>query len=152
MPAHAELIIFNGTIHTLDTAHPSAEAVAVGNGKILAVGTLDAVETLTHANTRRIDLQGRTLIPGFNDAHIHLWKVGMLLTGMLDLRPANAPGIPAIVNAFRLRAEQVPAGSWIVGRGYHESALAEHRHPTRADLDAASPHHPIQLIHTSAHI
>jgi len=152
MTAHAELIIFNGTIHTMDVANPRAEAVAIGNGKIIAVGTLDAIEGLIQANTRRIDLRGRTLIPGFNDAHIHLWKVGMLLTGMLDTRAASTPTIPAIVDAFRARAAQTPAGSWITGRGYHESALPEHRHPTRADLDVATADHPIQLIHTSAHI
>ena len=149
--AHAELIIFNGTIHTLDNGAPSAEAVAVSNGKILAVGSREDVEATTHANTRRLDLEGRTLIPGFNDAHIHLWKVGMLLTGMIDTRATVTPTIPAIVEAFRARAAQVPAGRWLTGRGYHESSLPEHRHPTRAELDQASGSHPIQLIHTSAH-
>ncbi len=152
MNPHAELIIFNGTIYTLDPALPQAEALAVGNGKILAVGALDEIETMTSPNTRRINLQGRTLIPGFNDAHIHLWKVGMLLTGMLDARPTVTPTIPAIIAAYRARAAQTPAGTWINGRGYHEGALPEHRHPTRADLDAASTNHPIQLIHTSAHV
>src|SRR5271165_6549158 len=95
--AHAELILYNGTIHTFDPAYPKVEAVAVSNGKLLAVGTFEQIDALTHANTRRIDLAGRTLIPGFNDAHIHLWKVGMLLTGMLDVRPNNAPNIPSIV-------------------------------------------------------
>ncbi len=151
MSAHAEHIIYNGTIHTLDTAHPAAEAVAIRDGKILAVGALDEIENLSTANTRRIDLAGRTLIPGFNDAHIHLWKVGMLLTGMLDARQAATPTIAAITEAFRVRAATTPAGAWITGRGYHENALLEHRHPTRADLDAASTTHPIQLMHTSAH-
>lgn len=149
--AHAELLLHHGTIHTLDPAHPLAEAVAVSNGKILAVGALDELETLTHANTRRIDLQGRTLIPGFNDAHIHLWKVGMLLTQMVDTRLAVTPTIPAIVEAFRVRAAMTPGGSWLTGRGYHDLTLPEHRHPTRQELDAASTVHPIQLIHTSAH-
>ncbi|MHB8628007.1 MAG: amidohydrolase [Aggregatilineales bacterium] len=148
---HAELLLHHGTIHTLDPAHPLAEAVAISNGKILAVGALDELETLTHANTRRIDLQGRTLIPGFNDAHIHLWKVGMLLTQMIDTRLTATPTIPAIVEAFRAKAAQMPVGSWLTGRGYHELTLPERRHPTRHDLDTASAAHPIQLIHTSAH-
>ncbi len=152
MPAHAELILFNGTIHTLNPARPTVEAVAVRAGKILEIGTLDDIQNVTHANTRRIDLAGRTLIPGFNDAHVHLWKVGMLLTGMLDARATVTPTISAIVGAFRARAAQTPAGEWITGRGYHENMLPEHRHPTRADLDAASTDHPINLIHTSAHI
>lgn len=152
MPAHAELILYNGAIHTLNPAQPTAEAVAVRGGKILAAGTLDEIENLTHANTRRIDLAGRTLVPGFNDAHVHLWKVGMLLTGMLDARPTATPTITTIVEAFRGRAAQTPAGEWLTGRGYHEYKLPEHRHPTRTDLDAASTDHPIQLIHTSAHV
>jgi predicted amidohydrolase YtcJ len=65
----AELLIFNGTIHTLDPLHPTAEAVSVANGRVLGVGTLEAVEPAADANTRRIDLRGRTLIPGFNDAY-----------------------------------------------------------------------------------
>lgn len=151
MSAHAELVIQNGTIHTLVKGAPTAEAVAVRAGKILAVGSLEEIENLTHANTRRIDLAGRTLIPGFNDAHLHLWKVGMLLTSMIDTRPANTPDIPSIIAAFRNRAAQTPAGDWITGRGYHENTLREGRHPTRYDLDTASADHPLHLIHTSAH-
>jgi len=151
-PAHAELILYGGTIHTLDQAAPLVEAVAIGNGRILAVGARDEIEALAHTNARRIDLGGRTLIPGFNDAHIHLWKVGMLLTGMIDTRVTVTPTIPAIIDAFRARAESTPAGRWLTGRGYHELSLPEQRHPTRADLDQASTAHPIQLIHTSAHL
>lgn len=135
----------------MDALHPTAEAVAIANGRILAVGTLEDVESLTHANTRRIDLAGRTLIPGFNDAHVHLWKVGMLLTIMLDTRQAAAPNIAAIVAAFKARADQTPAGQWITGRGYNNITLEDGRHPTRHDLDRASTQHPIVLIHTSAH-
>lgn len=151
MAAHAELVIQNGTIRTMDVAHPTAEAVAIRAGKILAVGSLEEIEQLTHANTRRIDLAGRTLIPGFNDAHLHLWKLGLLLTTMLDTRAAATPSISAIVSAFRGRAATTPAGQWITGRGYHENGLTDHRHPTRHDLDAASTDHPLHLIHTSAH-
>jgi predicted amidohydrolase YtcJ len=151
MSAHAELVIHNGTIHTLDATTPHAEAVAIRAGKILAVGSLEEIENLTHANTRRIDLAGRTLIPAFNDAHLHLWKLGLLLTTMLDARPAATPSITAIVEAFRSRAAHTPAGTWITGRGYHEDNLPEKRHPTRHELDQASTDHPLHLIHTSAH-
>jgi hypothetical protein len=148
---HAETIIYNGTIRTMDALHPTAEAVAIANGRILAVGTLEDVEATVHANTRRIDLAGRTLIPGFNDAHVHLWKVGMLLTVMLDARPAATPTIPAIVAAYKARAAKTPDGAWIVGRGYNNVTLPEGRHPTRHDLDAASTAHALVLIHNSAH-
>jgi predicted amidohydrolase YtcJ len=150
---HAELIFTNGVIHTMDFMRdvPRAEAVATANGRILAVGTLAEVEATTNAKTKRIDLAGRTLIPGLNDAHVHVWKVGLLLTTMLDARPAATPDIPSIVAAFRARAATVPAGTWLTGRGYNNVVLPEHRHPTCADLDAASTAHPIVLIHTSAH-
>jgi predicted amidohydrolase YtcJ len=151
MTAHAELVIQNGTIHTLDTAHPTAEAIAIRAGKILAVGSFEEIDHLTHANTRRIDLAGRTLIPGFNDAHLHLWKLGLLLTTMLDARAAATPSIAAITQAFKARAANTPAGVWITGRGYHENTVTEGRHPNRHDLDAASTDHPLHLIHTSAH-
>lgn len=151
MTAHAELVIQNGTIHTLDKANPTAEAIAIRAGKILAVGSLEEIDLLTHANTRRIDLGGRTLIPGFNDAHLHLWKLGLLLTTMLDARAAATPSIAAIVQAFRSRTADTPPDTWITGRGYHENALTEKRHPDRHDLDAASTNHPLHLIHTSAH-
>jgi predicted amidohydrolase YtcJ len=148
---HAELIIHNGTIRTMEAQHPTAEAVAVTNGRILAVGALEAVEATAHGNTRRLDLAGRTLIPGFNDAHVHLWKVGVLLTSLLDARAAALPTIAAIVEAFRKRAASTPAGTWLQGRGYNDVMLPDHRHPTRYDLDKASTAHPIFLIHTSAH-
>src|SRR5216683_2403864 len=68
----AEIIISNGTIRTLDAAAPTAEAVAIANGRIVAAGTPDSVEALAHANTRRIDLKGRTLLPGFYPARMAL--------------------------------------------------------------------------------
>src|SRR5689334_25382289 len=68
----AEIIISNGTIRTLSAAAPTAEALAIANGRIVAVGTLEHVEALAHANTRRIDLKGRTLLPGFYPARIGL--------------------------------------------------------------------------------
>lgn len=73
----AELILSNGTIRTLDPRRPLAEAVAVANGRVLAVGTVEEIEATAHANTRRIDLAGRTLLPGFNDACVHFWRAGL---------------------------------------------------------------------------
>ncbi len=142
---HAELIIHNGTIRTMEPQHPTAEAIAVTNGRILAVGALEDVEATAHANTRRLDLAGRTLLPGFNDAHVHLWKVGWQLTGMLDVQ--TLPSIQTIVEAFRARAGTAAEGAWLLGHGYHEAALTERRHPTRHDLDKASANHPIFLTH-----
>jgi len=143
---------YNGTIYTMNPAQPTVEAVTVSSkGRIRSVGAFDAFRTMT-PGARYIDLEGRTLLPGFNDAHVHIWKLGLLLTVQVDARRKNAPDIPAIIRLFRERAAALPAGTWIVGRGYNEAELPERRHPTRADLDAASPDHPIALTRTCGHI
>lgn len=138
----------NGVIHTLDPAHPTVEAVLVDDsGQIAQVGK--AVDLAT-ATVKHVDLGGRTLIPGLNDAHVHIWKLGLLLTVQIDAR--GLPDIPAITDRFRERTGQSPAGTWLTGRGYNEADLTEHRHLTRADLDAASTEHPIALTRTCGHM
>jgi predicted amidohydrolase YtcJ len=142
------LLFHNGIIHTMDSAHPRAEAVLVSDdGRILGVGSADDLAT---GDVRRVDLDGQTLIPGFNDAHVHIWKLGLLLTVQIDAR--GVPDIPSISAQFRERAAQTPAGGWLTGRGYNEADLAERRHLTRADLDAASTEHPIALTRTCGHM
>jgi predicted amidohydrolase YtcJ len=94
----AELILYYGTIHTMDPLHPTAEAVAVAGGRIIAVGQLEEIEATTHANTKRIDLAGRTLIPGFNDAHVNLYKAGLQLNGIAE-ETANASDLETAILA-----------------------------------------------------
>ncbi len=142
------LLFDNGVIHTLDPAHPTVEAVLVDDGgQIARVGKAD--DLMTRA-AKRVDLGGRTLIPGLNDAHVHIWKLGLLLTVQIDAR--GLPDIPTIADRFRERAAQSPAGAWLTGRGYNEADLVESRHLTRADLDAASSAHPIALTRTYGHM
>lgn len=145
-------VFYNGTIHTMDPANPSPEAVVIGeDGRILEIGRFSELQTLPYG-VKHVDLAGRTLIPGFNDAHVHLWKLGLLLTVQVDARSAAAPDIPAIVARFRERAARLPADTWLTGRGYNEADLPEGRHLTRADLDAASSEHPIALTRTCGHM
>ena len=126
-----------------------ASTVVVRDGRIAAVGG-DDVASGARAGARRIDLGGRTLVPGFIDAHAHIWKIGHLLTTMLDLRGVDSvESIVARVAAFRARR---PAGSWILGRGYNEATMAEGRAPTRHDLDRAAPDQPVVLTRTCGHI
>src|SRR5215813_3918690 len=147
------MLFYNGTVHTIDPDFPHAEALLVGDdGHILAVGSLAEVEAASKSGTKRIDLAGRTLIPGFNDAHVHIWKLGLLLTLQVTANKAVAPDIESIIERFRARAEVLPAGTWITGRGYNEAELPERRHPTRYDLDAASSDHPIALTRTCGHM
>lgn len=147
------LLFHNGLIHTLDPRLPHAEALLTGDdGHILAVGSLAEVEAAAKAGTPRVDLAGRTLIPGFNDAHVHIWKIGLLLTIQVVANKAAAPDIESIVERFHSRAQNLPAGTWITGRGYNEAELPERRHLTRYDLDAASTNHPIALTRTCGHM
>ncbi|MDZ4767680.1 MAG: amidohydrolase [Chloroflexota bacterium] len=145
-------LFYNGVIHTMDSAHRNPDLVVVDeySGRIRTVGRLDL--RVTMPPLRRVDLEGRTLLPGFNDAHVHLWKLGLLLTVQVDARRAAAPDIAAIASAFRKRAQSVPAGTWLTGRGYNEVDLPEKRHPTRYDLDAVSSDHPIALTRTCGHM
>ncbi len=147
------ILFHNGTIHTIDSSQPQAEALLIGdNGRILAVGKLSDVEAAANADTKRIDLAGRTLIPGFNDAHVHIWKMGLLLTRQVVANKAVAPDIETIIERFADKAETLPKGTWITGRGYNESDLPERRHPTRHDMDGASLDHPIALTRTCGHM
>lgn len=145
-------LFYNGTIYTMNPERPVVDAVIVGSkGKIRSIGGFDAFKTMM-PGARYIDLGGRVLMPGFNDAHVHLWKLGLLLTVQVDARTPNAPNLPALIGLLQQRAAALPAGTWISGRGYNEAELPERRHPTRADLDAASADHPIALTRTCGHI
>ncbi|MCQ3931909.1 MAG: amidohydrolase [Chloroflexi bacterium] len=144
------MIFYNGTLLTQDPSQPIAEALAVENGRIVTVGSQAEVENLAKPGTRRIDLGGRTLIPGFNDAHVHFWKVGHLLTTLLDVREVRS--IPALQSSIQTFSDRLPDGAWLMGRGYNEAVMAEGRHPTRYDLDAVLPDRPAYLIRTCAHI
>ena len=143
------LLFYNGVIHTMDPAQPTAELILVNDrGRVVLVGDINNLATMPPF--KRIDLEGRTLIPGFNDAHVHIWKLGLLLTTQIDAR--GLPDIATIVGRFRERAAKMPPGTWLSGRGYNEASLAEGRHLTRADLDAVSMEHPIALTRTCGHM
>lgn len=140
-------LFFNGNILTQDRSNPVASAFSVENGKITGVGR-DHDFNLTGAVT--VDLQGRTVLPGFNDAHIHLWKVGQLEAFMLDLRGIRS--IREINRRVETAARRIPSGKWIIGRGFNEALLAEKRMPLARDLEPATSQHPVYLIRTCAHI
>jgi predicted amidohydrolase YtcJ len=146
-------LFYNGIIHTVDPRYPRAEAVLVGDdGRIRAVGSLSTCGAAAIGETERISLQGQTLIPGFNDAHVHIWKLGLLLTRQVVANKHTAPDIPAILERFRQKAAGMAPGNWLIGRGYNEAELPEKRHPTRADFDAVLPDYPVALTRTCGHM
>jgi predicted amidohydrolase YtcJ len=146
----ADLIFVNAVVLTQDPGRPRADSLAVSGGRIVAVGSWEEIAAVASPGARRIDLGGRTVVPGFNDAHVHVWKMGHLLTSMLDLRGVRS--IPALQRAVREAGDPSNAGAWVVGRGYNEAELAESRSPTRWDLDEAAPDRPVYLTRTCGHI
>ena len=150
MQQKPDLVIVNTEVVTTDTARPSAQAVAVAVGRILAVGVNADIRRLAGHDTQEIDGQGLTLLPGFIDSHIHLLSLARN-TQELDCRPDKAPSVAAIAHLVFERARIVPPGEWVRCFGYDDLALDERRHPNRHDLDEISPRHQVRLDHRSGH-
>jgi predicted amidohydrolase YtcJ len=143
-----ELILFHGNMITVDAAQPRAEAVAIADGRFIAVGTDDDIRALATAGTRKIDLEGKTVLPGFIDAHSH-----PAASGRQHLREVDCDlrTIDAIQKAIRERAAKTPPGKWVLGFKYDDTKTAEGRKLTRQDLDAAAPDHPVFIGHRGGH-
>ncbi len=146
----AETIFRNGVLWTGRDDPEGATALAVAAGRIVAVGSDHDVLNLRGSDTRVVDLGGQTLLPGFVDAHAHIWKIGHLLTTLLDVRGASSVADLAV--RLKARARAMPAGAWLYGRGYNEAKFADGRGPTRTDLDAVTIDRPVVLMRTCAHI
>ncbi|MGE3934715.1 MAG: amidohydrolase, partial [Rhodospirillaceae bacterium] len=142
----AELILHNGKVTTLDAATPAATAVAVKDGRIVLAGGDGDVLRLAGAQTRRIDLGGRRVIPGLNDSHTHLIRGG--LNYNMELR---WEGVPSLADALRMLKEQAartPAPQWVrVVGGWSEFQFAERRMPTLAEINDAAPDTPVFILH-----
>jgi predicted amidohydrolase YtcJ len=141
----------NARIHTMDPANPTAEAMLVEGDRIVAVGARNDLDEAATVGTERVDLNGRTVIPGFNDSHGHILWLGMSLDAV-DVSVDAVDSITRIVEQVAESARRKPQGTWIVGRGYDQNMLLDRRHPTREDLDSVAPHHPVVLRHTSGHV
>ncbi|AGB81649.1 putative TIM-barrel fold metal-dependent hydrolase [Serratia sp. FGI94] len=146
MSHYATLIITNGKFHTVDRTNPTAQAVAIKDGKFLAVGSES--EVMRHADdaTQIIDLQGHTAIPGLNDSHLHLIRGG--LNYNLELR---WEGVPSLADALRMLREQAlrtPSPQWVrVVGGWSEFQFAERRMPTLDEINQAAPDTPVFVLH-----
>lgn len=148
--ALADLIFTNGQVATMDADNRVVQALAVRDNRIAAVGAPDEIRTLKGANTHVVDLKGKTLLPGFIDAHCHLALYGLYLVG-LDCRYPAVKSVGDITARVHERAVDTPPGDWIVGWGYDHKKLDEARHPTRYELDAAAPDNPVLLVRTDYH-
>ena len=145
----------NGNIVTLDTENPVAEAMAVSAGRIVAIGYDDDVEDFAGDDAEIIDLEGKTIVPGFYAAHDHYPASAAMRLFRVDLSSPPRGKIEKmedLISALRIKARDALPGEWIVGWGYDDTLLEEKRHPTREDLDEASRELPIWISHISGHI
>ena len=150
----AATIYFNADILTLVDAAPVANAVAVRDGRIVAVGDLKDVRAAAGPQAALRNMNGRTIVPGLIDAHGHFAGVARVLS-LADLQPPPSGGVSnmaELLSALRAWSARNPAAPWILGVGYDDSLLAEHRHPTRDDLDGISKDIPIAIRHVSGHL
>ena len=154
----AASIYTGGTIVTVNDAQPTAGAIAVMDGKILAVGAPDEILRMKGAATQVVDLGGKTMLPGFIDAHGHVFNVGVQAAAANLLAPPDGQvtDIASLQATLRAWAEKSPGvvarTGWIIGMGYDDSQLRDERHPTRDDLDAVSKLTPVLVVHQSGHL
>lgn len=146
MTETATLILTNGNVHTLDRNNPQAHAVAIKDGKILAVGSDDDVLRFAGEGTQQVDLHGQTLVPGLNDSHLHLIRGG--LNYNLELRWEGVPSLADALRMLKAQAERTPSPQWVrVVGGWSEFQFAERRMPTIDDLNEAAPDTPVFVLH-----
>jgi predicted amidohydrolase YtcJ len=154
----ADTLYTGGPIVTINDDQPTAEAVAVKDGRILAVGSLEALAPHRGDRTREFDLAGRALLPGFVDSHGHLVFGGLqaLSANMLAPPDGSVSDITSLQETLkqwaRANTAAVEGMNMIIGFGYDNAQLAELRHPTRTELDAVSTEVPVVIIHQSGHL
>ena len=143
-------LVYNAHLITMDDAVPFADSMVMKGHSIEAIGREHELRNRFHSFSEELDFQGKTVLPGLNDAHIHVWKIGHLLTYMLDVR-----GVKSIVDlkeSIKEFADKNPHAQWIIARGVNEMVLEEKRLPTKEDLDDVLTDRPVFLIRTCAHI
>ena len=144
------LVLHNANLITLDPKAPRATGVVAHDGVITSISEEDVQNALRSNNYEALDCEGRTILPGFIDAHVHFLAYASSLTAV-DCSPNAVSSIHELASALRQRSLQTSEGEWVRGAGYDEFRLKEHRHPTRHDLDPLIPNHPLKLGHRSGH-
>lgn len=153
--ATAALILHGGPILTMETAQPRAEAIAIANGQILAVGEKASVMALAGPDTRVVDLAGRALLPGFIDAHGHFANALQVVAWANIQRPPAGPvssiaELQAVLQAHA-QQQQLGSGDWVIAYGYDPDGFSDGCPLDKADLDGLFPANPVMVIHNSNH-
>ncbi len=147
----ADRILVGGRILTVDAGDRVVEAIAIQDGRILAVGSNAEIERLAGPGTERVDLAGRTATPGLIDAHAHFAAGGLVRLTRIDLSYPQVTSVADIVQLVGGRAAGAARGAWILGRGWDEGKLSERRLPRATDLDPVTSGHPAWFVQTSGH-
>lgn len=139
----------NGHVLTVDPRHPVAEAIAISDGRILAVGTNTKIRSLAKPDAQVIDLQGRTATPGLIDTHAHIAEGGVQKLYSVEL--GDVRDIAEVRRRVAAQAAKLKPGDWLLGSGWDEGKLAERRYILAKDLDDVAPANPVWLEHTTGH-
>ena len=143
-----DLVLYRGHVITMDPAKPLAQGVAIAGDRILTVGTTAEVRALAGLGTKQVDLGGKTVVPGFIDAHTHPAVAGRMHLRYVD---CDLRSISLIQQALRAEAGRKPSGAWVLGFKYDDTKTSEARFLTRDDLDSVSRDHPIYVEHRGGH-
>jgi predicted amidohydrolase YtcJ len=145
----ADLIVVNAKVRTMDASKPSAEAVAVLDNKIIAVGSNGEIRALVGAKTRTIDAGGKLLLPGFNDSHVHFLDGGLQLSSV-DLRDAKSPA--EFAERIKKFAAKLPKGRWILGGTWDHENWMPNNLPTKELIDIVTPDNPVFVQRLDGHM
>jgi predicted amidohydrolase YtcJ len=152
--SHADLILYNGTVYTVDKTFQTEELVAVRKGKIAYVGTRDQLDILRGPATEMIDLKGKTVFPGFIDAHAHMLGIGF---NKIWLDMSVFSSYSALTDSLKRLTQNLKPGAWVLGRGWHQDKWTDQApalvkgFPTNTDLNLLFPDNPVYFRHASGH-
>jgi len=144
-----DMAIVNANVITVDKKMSKAEAVGVIGDKIVFIGSNADIKPLIKERTKVIDAKGKTLLPGFQDSHMHPLLVGHFANGVIL---NDAKTIPEFLQKVKEKADKTPKGQMILGSGWNQELMDERRYPTRWEIDSVAPNNPVFLIHWNCHI
>jgi predicted amidohydrolase YtcJ len=152
MQPTADFVIHNAVVRTLDSTGSVAEAVALQGDRVLAVGSQAAMLDLAGPGARRLDAEGRAVLPAFTDSHTHFKRSTIVHAYLIDFRDVRPESVADVLAAVESKAATLSPDAWIQGDGLNDTALAERRFPVRQELDAVSGDRPVVLRSVGRHV
>jgi predicted amidohydrolase YtcJ len=143
-----QIILYNGNIITLEPTQPRVSALAISYGRVVALGTDDEIRALANTKTTEVNLDGKTVLPGLTDAHLH-WEWTSRALKSVDV--FELPSKQIALDRVKARVDATATGEWITGWGWAQDMWEDRAFPTKADLDAVAPNHPVMLSAKSGH-